>query len=139
MGKQPDNDDLAAAKASVAEAKKLSPKHEMVMMLEVDMMTTDGQYDEALTVIDEIIALSDGDDAIPHVFKANTLAQKVAISPLSIDCSITSLQAMLHFQVAQQYNSQADAMEAQSLLKVGHHHEALFLSLTPLLASRSDL
>ena len=46
-------------------------------MLEVDMMTTDGQFDEALSVIDEIISLSDGDDAIPHVFKANTLAQKV--------------------------------------------------------------
>jgi hypothetical protein len=30
MGKQPDNDDLAVAKQSVAEAKKLSPKHEMV-------------------------------------------------------------------------------------------------------------
>jgi len=72
------------------------------MMLEVDFMTTEGQYDEALAQIEEIIALSDGDDAIPHVFKANTLAQK----------------AMLHFQIAQQYNSQADAMEAQSLLKV---------------------
>lgn len=30
MGKQPDNDDLAAAKESVIQAKKLSPKHEMV-------------------------------------------------------------------------------------------------------------
>lgn len=49
-------------------------------MLEVDFMTTEGQYDEALTHIEEIIALSDGDDAIPYVFKANTLAQKVNIS-----------------------------------------------------------
>lgn len=30
MGKQPDNDDLAAAKVAVSEAKKLSPKHETV-------------------------------------------------------------------------------------------------------------
>jgi hypothetical protein len=32
MGKQPDNDDLAAAKVAVAEAKKLSPKHETVRL-----------------------------------------------------------------------------------------------------------
>ncbi len=30
MGKQPDNDDIAAAKVAVSEAKKLSPKHETV-------------------------------------------------------------------------------------------------------------
>jgi hypothetical protein len=48
-----------------------------VMMLEVDFMTTEGNFDEALAQIEEIISLSDGDDAIPHVFKANTLAQKV--------------------------------------------------------------
>ncbi len=71
-------------------------------MLEVDFMTTEGNFDGAVSQIDEIIALSDGDDAIPYVFKANTLAQR----------------AMFHFQIAQQYQSQADALEAQSLLKV---------------------
>ena len=46
-------------------------------MLEVDFLTTEGNFDAAITQIDEIITLSDGDDAIPFVFKANTLAQKV--------------------------------------------------------------
>jgi hypothetical protein len=43
---------------------------------------------------------------------------------------------MLHFQIAQQYNSQADAMEAQSLLKVGRN-DSLLLSLLTLLSSKS--
>jgi hypothetical protein len=60
------------------------------MMLEVDFMTTEGLYDEALAQINEIISLSDGDDAIPHVFKANTLAQKV-VTPLSCCSDVVSI------------------------------------------------
>lgn len=47
------------------------------MMLEVDFMSQEGNYDGAINQIEEIINLSEGDDAIPYVFKANTLAQKV--------------------------------------------------------------
>lgn len=49
------------------------------MMLEVDFMSQEGNYEAALSQIEEIISLSDGDDAIPYVFKANTLAQKVLL------------------------------------------------------------
>jgi hypothetical protein len=44
-------------------------------------MIADGKFDEALRVIDEMILLSDGSDALPHVYKANTFFQKVLPSP----------------------------------------------------------
>jgi hypothetical protein len=50
---------------------------------------------------------------------------------------------MLHFQIAQQYNSQADAMEAQSLLKVGRNDSLLLSPLDEIFllspASRGNL
>jgi len=101
MGQQPDNDDIKYAKEAVEEAKKLFPDYETALMLEVEFMTTDGNFDGAVEQIDRVIAKSDGDDAIPYVFKANTLAQK----------------AMMHFSIAQQYNSQKDVMEGQNILK----------------------
>jgi hypothetical protein len=110
------------------------------MMIEMDMMTTEQKYDEAFSLIDEIISLSDGDDVIPHVLKANTLFQKVVTRfRLWIDRTTTTPQALLHFQFAEQSNSQADSMEAQSLLKVREHSLPLFHPLTPRLASSGHL
>jgi hypothetical protein len=96
-------------------------------MLEVDFLTTEGNFDLAVRQIDDIISLSDGDDAIPYVFKANTLAQKVC-SSLSLSMWLHNLsrslalsQAMHHFAMCQQLGSQADLMIAQSLFSVASH------------------
>jgi hypothetical protein len=89
-----------------------------VMMLEVDFMTTEGRFDEALSQIEEILSLSDGDDAIPHVVKVNTLAQKVILHSTSRLSHVMVAQAMLHFQIAQQDDSQAEAMQGHALLQV---------------------
>lgn len=40
-------------------------------------MSTEGDFDGAAEEIEALIKSSDGDDAVPYVFKANTLAQKV--------------------------------------------------------------
>ena len=99
---QPDNDDLQAAKEAVEEAKRLFPENETVRMLSVDFMSTEGDFAGATQAVDELIASSDGDDAIPYVFKANTTAQ----------------QAMMHLQMAQQYGNQQEAAKAKELFDV---------------------
>ena len=79
FGMQPLPDDIRIAKEAVVEAKALFPDHDTVRMLNVDFMTTEGDFDGATAEIEALIAKSDGDDAIPYVFKANTLAQKVGV------------------------------------------------------------
>jgi hypothetical protein len=63
-------------------------------MLSVDFLSTEGDFDGATEEIEALIKSSDGDDAIPYVFKANTLAQKVRTS-LSSLCSSCSCLCVL--------------------------------------------
>jgi hypothetical protein len=47
------------------------------MMREAEFMAMEGLFDEALTVVDDMIQLSGGDDAMSYVIQASILAQEV--------------------------------------------------------------
>jgi hypothetical protein len=58
----------------VAEAKLLCPGNEEVLMLDAE---SEGLFDEALAMMDKIIAGADPSDTMSTIIKANILMQKV--------------------------------------------------------------
>jgi enamine deaminase RidA (YjgF/YER057c/UK114 family) len=61
----------------VAEAKLLCPGNEEVLMLDAESVASEGQFDEALAMMDKIIAGADPSDTMSTIIKANILMQKV--------------------------------------------------------------
>jgi hypothetical protein len=89
-----------------------------VMMLEVDFMTTEGRFDEALSQIEEILSLS-----LMATMRSLTSSKLTHLHTRSFSHSTSRLsvmvaQALLHFQIAQQDHSQAEAMQGHALLQV---------------------
>ena len=69
-------------KACVAEAKLLFPQHEEVLMLDAEAVASEGQFDEALSMMDVIVSASDPSDTMSKIIKANILMQKVPTYPI---------------------------------------------------------
>jgi len=101
-------EERAANAVLIEQAKAISPSHESVMMLEADALPFEGKIEEAIELVDKIIAHADKDDSIPLVIKANVLTQK----------------AFLEMHQAQQTGQQFFAELAQETFKsVGELYE----------------
>ena len=117
MGIHIDNDDLAKQKECITEATALSPEHDSVQMLNADLLSQEGRFDEALKSCDKMISSSSnfGGDALLTVIKANVICQK----------------GMAKYAEAQQYQSQALGAEAEALLKEGQELYAEAIKTEP--------
>jgi lipopolysaccharide biosynthesis regulator YciM len=58
------------------EAKGLDPSNETIALMEVDMIAGEGNYDTAMELLDGVASTCDADDGIPHVVRANIIAQR---------------------------------------------------------------
>lgn len=116
MGLQPDNNDLLKQKECIEEAISLFPNHDTVQMLNADLLSQEGKFDEALAHCDQMIKASEGPkDAILVVVKANVVCQ----------------MGMTKYSEAQQMQSQQLAMESQQLLLQGQGMYAEAIAAEP--------
>lgn len=74
------------------EAKQLYPKHEEVLMLEAEAASAEGMFDEALTMMQNILQSADPADTMPIIIQANILMQKVRTCVHFIDSELRTVQ-----------------------------------------------
>lgn len=101
MGQQPTEAEIEKVSGYIQEAKQLAPGHESVILLDADLLSMNGDNDQALERCDEVILSSDGTDSIPYVIKANILMQK----------------SLAQMQIAQQQSSQQMLAAAQETMQ----------------------
>lgn len=77
LGHQISDQEVERVTSYIQEAKRISPMHESVILLDADQLSIHGDIDGALSRCDEVILLSDRTDSIPYVIKANILMQKM--------------------------------------------------------------
>mmetsp|Transcript_29242 Transcript_29242/g.27997 ORF Transcript_29242/g.27997 Transcript_29242/m.27997 type:complete len:531 (+) Transcript_29242:2-1594(+) len=110
--------DQERIKICVMEAKTLFPKHEAVLMLEADLLSSEGAADEALEIIDGVMATSDQGDTMPLIVKANILMQK-GFATLNESAGEKMAEAQAVFQEVQKMyqraiDSEQNALEAMA-------------------------
>lgn len=65
---------------SIAEAAKLFPKHESRLLMEADLLSSEGESDKALKIIEDLASTTLKGDVTPLVMKASFMCTKALIS-----------------------------------------------------------
>lgn len=78
MGLSPEESDKEKIQECIADVKRIYPDHKTILMLEADLIASNGDMDGALSLIDRAIA-AEPDSSMPLVVRANILTQKALL------------------------------------------------------------
>jgi hypothetical protein len=107
-------EDQERIKLCIMEAKTLYPKHEANLLLEADLLSSEGAANEALEIIDSVMLTSDKSDTMPLIIKANILMQN-GFAFLNESAGERMAEAQAVFQEVQKMYQRAIEAEPNAL------------------------